>query len=199
MYQLAASMGLAMVSAGLAAKAKAEEDLANNVAQTERRKLQFNRDQQAYLQNMGAAKRQATSDTFNINLAAAEAEDQLALSRAGSGLTGASINELDDEIARSVGADRVAAQRNLENTQDSLDQQRIGANENRQIEANQKRFLPNVGKDILMAGAGALGAGLPSLNAKSFSSFDTKSQPSATGGGISSSMSTSRYSTRALI
>ena len=174
MYQIAAQMALSMYSSAQASKARAEEETANNVAQTEKRRLQFNRDQQAYLSNMTATKRQETSDMFNIGLAAAEAEDQLALSRAGSGLSGASINELDDDIARSVGADRVTAHRNSLNAQDQLDQQRVGANENRLIEAEQAKTSNNPSKDILNGALSTLGSQIGNINPAAFSAFNTQ-------------------------
>lgn len=139
MYQLAASAALSIYGAAKTAKAQAEQATADNIAAQEKRRLEFNRDQQAYLQNMNAAAKQNTADNFNINLAAAEAQDQLDLAMAGSGLSGNSVNELDDEISRSVGADRVSAQRNLIDSQDKMNQDRITKNENRLFQANQAR------------------------------------------------------------
>lgn len=139
MYQMAAQAALSIYGAAQAAKAQAEEDLANNVAQANKRKLEFNRDTQAFMQNTNALNKQDTSNNFNIGLAAAEAEDQLALASAGSGLGGSSINELDTEISRSVGADKVSAHRQLLDGQDALNRERINANENRTMDADQSR------------------------------------------------------------
>lgn len=169
---MAGMMAISMFSAAQASKAKAEEEMANNVARTEQRRLQFNRDQQAFLSNTLAAKRQETSDIYNIELAAAEAQDQLEMSRAGSGLSGASINELDDEVLRAVGADKVSAHRTSLMAQDQLNLQRTGANENRQLEANQARSSLDPARDIANAAIGSLGQGLATM-APSLEAFKT--------------------------
>jgi len=168
MYQIAAQVALSMYTSGLAAKARLQEEQANAIAQADRRRLQFNRDQAAFLQNVNAAKRQETSEQFNIGLAAAEAEDNLKLVQAGSGLSGASINELDDEISRQVGADRIASHRNEIQTLDQLNQQRIGNNENRSIETNMARQITNPKNDIRNAAFAAGGQAIGSLDPKLF-------------------------------
>lgn len=165
MYALAASAALSIYGAAKAAKAQAEEATANNIAATEKRRLEFNREQQAYMQNMNALSKQNTADNFNIGLAAAEAQDQLALARAGSGLSGASVNELDDEISRSVGADRVAANRAMIDGQDNLDRNRINANENRLLAANQSRsqdYTRGIKDSLLGAAAPFIGKAIDS-------------------------------------
>lgn len=160
MYQLAASAALSIYGAAMTAKAQAEQATADNIAAQEKRRLEFNRDQQAYLMNMNAAAKQSTADNFNISLAAAEAQDQLDLAKAGSGLAGSSINELDDEISRSVGADRVSAQRSLIDSQDKLNQNRITNNENRLFQANQARsqdFTKGISNALIGAAAPLVG------------------------------------------
>lgn len=178
MYQMAGAMAISMYSAAQASKARAEEEMANNIARTEQRKLQFNREQQAYLSNIIATKKQETSDVYNINIAAAEAQDQLDMARAGSGLSGSSINELDDEVLRAVSADKVSAHRTSLMTQDQLDTQRISANENRQLEANQTRTSIDPQRDIANAAIGSLGQGLASMDPSKLGAF-TKGTGSA--------------------
>lgn len=166
MYQLAASAALSIYGASQAAKAQAEQATADNIAQAEKRRLEFNRDTQAYFQNMNSAARQNTADNFNIGLATAEAQDALALAKAGSGLSGASINELDDEISRGVGADRVAAQRSLIDAQDSLNRDRLNKNENRLISANQARaqdYSKGITDAIIGSAAPFVGKGIESV------------------------------------
>lgn len=161
-------MALSIYSAAQASKAKAKQETQDAIARQERANLQFNREQQAYMQNVTATKRQETSDLFNISIAAAEAEDNLALATVGSGLGGASVNELNDEISRQVGADKIAVHRGTINQLDQLDQQRLGANENRTLEANQAKATTNVFKDIQNAAFGAGAQALGQLDPKLF-------------------------------
>lgn len=190
-------MAISMYSAAQASKAKAEEEMANNVARTEKRRLEFNRDQQTYLQNLSATKRQETSDLYNINIAAAEAQDSLAMARAGSGLSGASMNELDDEITRAISSDQISVHRGTMNAQDQLEQQRIGANENRQIDANQARTSSNPSRDIANAAIGSLGQGIASMDVGSLSAFSTKTGTASKGNMASNTRG--MYSTSAFI
>lgn len=138
-YFMAASMALNVWGAGQKAKAMAQEEAANIETQREMDRLAFNRQQQKFMQDSVNTKRQLTMDTFNINLAAAQAEDQLALHKAGTNLSGSSINDLDSEISRSVHADRMSSQRQFDETQTNLNQERTQANQNREISANLRK------------------------------------------------------------
>lgn len=139
MYQMAGAMALNMWGAGQKAKAMAQEEAQNIETQREMDRLTFNRQQQKYLQDTTNLRRQSTLDSFNIGLAAAQAEDQLALHKSGTNLTGSSMNDLDAEISRSVHADTMAAKRQEDETFTNLNQERIQANQNRQISADMRR------------------------------------------------------------
>jgi hypothetical protein len=138
MYQMAAKaakVGLDMYAAGEAAKAKQRQDMANAKLAMQARTTQGNREGQAFMTNMQNLKDQNTADNFNISIASATARDNLAMSTAGSGIAGASVDELSNQITRAVGADRVAAKRSMNSAQDAMNQQRIQSNENRIVEA----------------------------------------------------------------
>ena len=130
-----ASVALGVFAAGEAAKASQRNDMRQAEISQQSRKMAFNRESQAYLHNMNRLKEQNTSDNFNISVAEATARDQLAQATAGSGLAGASIDEMDSEITRGVAQDRVARERDMKSSRDAMNQERIQANENRVIEA----------------------------------------------------------------
>lgn len=137
-YKIAAKtakLGLDMYAAGEAAKAKQRMDIRNAKIATEQRTTAFNRETQAFQQNMQALKDNNTAENFSISVAEATARDNLLMSSAGSGIAGASVDEISNEISREVGRDRVAAKRNLTAARDAANQQRIQTNENRTVEA----------------------------------------------------------------
>ena len=123
-YIAGAAAGLQMFAAGEAAKANQRNDIKQAEIAQQSRKVAFNRESQAYLHNMNRLKEQNTADNFNISVAEATARDQLAQATAGSGLAGASMDEMDTEITRDMKASR-----------DAMNQERIQANENRIVEA----------------------------------------------------------------
>lgn len=134
-YIAGASAGLKMYAAGEAAKANQKNDIRQAGIATQQRNVKFNRDTQAYMHNQNQLKDQNTSDNFNISLAEAQARSQLASATAGNGLAGASIDEMGDEITREVSRDRVTSKRQLQASQDAMNQERIQSNENRVVEA----------------------------------------------------------------
>jgi hypothetical protein len=132
------------------------------------RSISTARETQAYLQNVQALKDQNTSDNLSISMAEAEARDNLLMSTAGSGIGGASVNELNTEISRSVGADRVAAKRNMSTQRDSMNLQRKQTQENKVREAELAQaynprddlsgaLLDSVGKGMSVMGGGGMG------------------------------------------
>jgi hypothetical protein len=138
MWQTAAKVGkvgLDMYAAGEAAKAKQRQDMANAKLAMQMRTTAGNREGQAFMSNVQSLKDQNTADNFNISVAGMQARDNLAMATAGSGIAGASVNELSSDIARSVGRDKVAAKRNLDVQRDAMNVQRIQNNENRIVEA----------------------------------------------------------------
>lgn len=126
---------LDMFAAGEAAKANQQRDMANASIAAQARKVSANREGQAYMANQQALKDQNTSDNFNISIAEAGARDNLDLAMAGSGIGGASVDQISSEISREVGRDRVAAKKAMQVQQDAMNQQRIQSNENRIVEA----------------------------------------------------------------
>jgi len=138
MYQMAAKaakVGLDMYAAGEAAKAKQRQDMANAKLAMQMRTTAANREGQAFMANIQNLKDQNTSDNFNISVAGMQAQDNLAMATAGSGIAGASVEELGADITRSVGRDKVAAKRTLDVQRDALNVQRKQSNENRIVEA----------------------------------------------------------------
>lgn len=138
-YAMAGSMALNIWGASQKAKAMAQEEASNIEAEREMNRLNFNRQQQQYAQQMSGLKQQQTVDSFNISLSSSQAEGQLALHKSGTNLAGASINELDAEISREAHADLMASQRQFNQASTNLNQERIQANENRQIQADQRK------------------------------------------------------------
>jgi len=134
-FKMGGAVALQMFAAGEAAKASQKNDMRQAEIAQQSRKVAFNRESQAYLSNMNRLKEQNTSDNFNISVAEATARDQLAQATAGSGLAGASMDEMDTEITRGVAQDRVSRDREMKASQDAMNQERIQANENRIIEA----------------------------------------------------------------
>ena len=133
--KMGAGVALQMYAAGEAAKASQRNDMKQAEIAQQSRKLAFNRESQSYLHNVNRLKEQNTSDNFNISVAEATARDQLAQATAGSGLAGASMDEMDTEITRGVAQDRVARDRDMKASRDAMNLERIQANENRTIEA----------------------------------------------------------------
>lgn len=156
MYAAAAQMGLSMFMAGQQAKATQQAELEAMKISGQQRTIAFNRETQAYSQTLQSLKDQSTADNFDISIAQAQAQDKLAMQTAGSGLSGASVDELDDEIQRAVSSDRIASQRNLDATKQNLDQERKMNNENRVFEASHIKATDHSG-DILNAGLSAFG------------------------------------------
>lgn len=142
-----AKFGVDLYAAGEAAKAKQQEDMRTAAIAAQARKVASNRDTQAFLKNQQDLKDQNTSDNFNISLAQAQAQDELALSTAGSGLAGASIDELGDEITREVSRDRVAADRAMRSASDAARINLKQENENRVYEA-ENMYVHNYAKDL---------------------------------------------------
>lgn len=166
MYQAIAGAATAAISLYAATekiKAKQMQQIADAELAQQSRNIAFNRESQAFMHNMQSLKEQNTSDNFNISIAEAEARDNLAMATAGSGISGASVDELSADISRSVGQDRVAAKRSLSTQRDSMNLQRIQSNENRIREAELAQaynprdelageFLSSIGKGMSMGG-----------------------------------------------
>ena len=153
MYQAAAKaakIGVDVYAAGEAAKAKQRMDIRNAKIATEKRTTAFNRETQVFQQNMQVLKDNNTADNFNISVAEASSRDNLLMSTAGSGIAGASVDEISNEISREVGRDRVAAKRKLTASQDAANQQRIQSNENRTVEAT-NAYVHDYTEDIMAA------------------------------------------------
>ena len=153
MYQAAAKaakIGVDVYAAGEAAKAKQRMDIRNAKIATEQRTTAFNRETQVFQQNMQVLKDNNTADNFNISVAEASSRDNLLMSTAGSGIAGASVDEISNEISREVGRDRVAAKRKLTASQDAANQQRIQSNENRTVEAT-NAYVHDYTEDIMAA------------------------------------------------
>lgn len=134
-YAKVAKAGIDIAVAAEQLKARQREEMRNAAIATQKRTVAVNRDTQAFLKNQQDLKDQNTSDNLNISLAQAQAMDDLAMSTAGSGLAGASVDELGDEIAREVGRDRVAAHRAFKSASDAARINLKQANENRVLEA----------------------------------------------------------------
>ena len=134
-YVKGAGLALNMFAAGEAAKANQRNDIRQAEIAQQSRKVAFNRESQAFLHNMNNLKEQNTSDNFNISIAEAQARDTLAQATAGSGLAGASIDEMSNEITREVSRDRVSKDRTMRASRDAMNQERIQSNENRIVEA----------------------------------------------------------------
>lgn len=159
---IAGKIGLDLFAAGEAAKAQQANDIRNaQVAQTSRR-IAGNRETQAYIQNIQNLREQNTADNLNVSLAEAKARDELAMATAGSGLAGASVDELSSEITRAVGRDRVAAKRSMDSQKDALNVQRIQSNENRIIEA-QNTYVHNYSEDLKSAALSSVGGQLENI------------------------------------
>ena len=137
----AAKIGLATFAAGLAAKAKTENDIRNMKLAMEARRVASNRENVAFMQNMTALKEQNTSDNFNISVAALQARDQLAAATAGSGIAGQSVDDLSNQITREVGQDRVNAKRMFDAAKDAERQQLKMSEENRVLEARNQQAI----------------------------------------------------------
>jgi hypothetical protein len=155
-YAKAAGAALKIWGAASQARALAKEQAANIEAERQMERLAFNRRQQKFLQDTTNVLRQQTVDKVNIRVAAAEAQDELELHRAGSNLTGASMNELDGQIARGAHADMMASKRATDESLTNLNQQRIQQNENR-IETTRQRKVGDYTSIIKSAMIGAAG------------------------------------------
>lgn len=156
---IAGKIGLDMFAAGESAKAQQRNDIRNSqIAQTSRR-IAGNRETQAYVQNLQNLREQNTADNLNISLSEAKARDELAMATAGSGLAGASVDELSSEITRAVGRDRVAAKRSMDAQADATNIQRIQNNENRIIEA-QNTYVHNYSEDLKSSFISSVGSAL---------------------------------------
>jgi hypothetical protein len=158
-YAKAAGAALKIWGAAKQAKALAKEQAANIEAERHMERLAFNRRQQKFLQDTTNVLRQQTMDKVNIRVAAAEAQDELELHRAGTGLAGASMNELDGQIARGAHADMVAAKRNADESLTNLNQERIQQNENR-IQTTKQRQVADYRRMIGTAMISAAGDAL---------------------------------------
>lgn len=149
-YVAAAKVGLDVYAAGEAAKAKQKNDMRNAAIAQQSRKISGNREAQAYIHNLQNLKDQNTSDNFNISLAEANARDQLAMATAGSGIGGASVDDIDTQITREVTRDKVAANRSYRAAADASNIERIQSNENRVIEA-ENAYVHDYSQDIMNA------------------------------------------------
>lgn len=130
-----AKAGIGLYGAAAAVKAKQEEQMANAKIAQQSRNIGFNRDTQAYLTNLQNLKEQTTELNVNIELASAAAQDSARVSGAGSGISGASVDEVNTSITRAVGADKAAAAKNYANQKDAASMQLKQTNENRVREA----------------------------------------------------------------
>jgi hypothetical protein len=162
MWQTAAKVGrvgLDMYAAGEAAKAKQRQDMANAKLAMQMRTTAGNREGQAFMSNVQSLKDQNTADNFNISVAGMQARDNLAMATAGSGIAGASVDELSSDITRSVGRDKVAAKRNLDVQRDAMNVQRIQNNENRIVEA-ENAYVHDYTSDLQAAFVNSVGGAM---------------------------------------
>lgn len=155
-----AKLGIDIYTSAEAVKARQQEDMRNAAIATQQRSVSFNRDTQAFLKNQQDLKDQNTSDNLNISLAQAQAMDELAMSTAGSGLAGASVDELGDEITREVGRDRVAAHRAFKSASDAARINLKQENENRVFEAENAYVNRNTSDELGGAVLSAVGSAL---------------------------------------
>ena len=146
-YVAGAKVGLDVFAAGEAAKAQQKNDMRNAAIAQQSRKVSSNRETQAYLHNLQNLKDQNTSDNFNISLAEANARDQLAMATAGSGIGGASVDDIDTQITREVSRDKVSANRSFTASRDAADIERRQSNENRIVEA-ENAYVHDYSQDI---------------------------------------------------
>lgn len=134
-----AGIGLNMFAAGLQAKAQYAADKENSKTQQLQRRMAFNRDTEAFLNNAALVRQQQTLDTLNLALAGQKVEDELAIGMAGSGISGQSVSELQADVTRSMALDKVAIDRAAAGNLDSARAALRDRNENRLMEARMAR------------------------------------------------------------
>lgn len=156
-----AGVGLQLFAAGLEAKAQFTADLENAKTQQVQRRIAFNRDTEAFLNNMSVLKKQKTADSLNLAMASQKVQDELTMGMAGSGFTGQSVSELEADMTRSFAQDQLAIDRAAEGTADAAKAGLRVRNENRVMEANmakttdytkgiQSALLSSVGSALAM-------------------------------------------------
>ena len=134
-WQYAAQAGLAMFSAGMQAKEQLRAEGAHNALMAAQRQIAGNRETEATLFNIRGIKQQEVSDLMNIDKASLRAEDAALVAKANSGLTGASLDDIDGEILIDVNNDKVSAQRMAAQNLDEQTKSLRYSNENRVTEA----------------------------------------------------------------
>lgn len=157
-WQYAAMVGINMYTAGLQAKEQIRAEGAQNALRAEQRRLETNRETEAALFNIQSTKQQEMSDSMNIELAAARAEDEALIATAGSGLSGASIDDINAEIQVEVNKDKVKTQREAVQRINEITSNLRYSNENRNIEASYTRINTNARRVIQNAGLNSLGS-----------------------------------------
>lgn len=157
-WQYAAMVGINMYTAGLQAKEQIRAEGAQNALRAEQRRLETNRETEAALFNIQSTKQQEMSDSMNIELAAARAEDEALIATAGSGLSGASIDDINAEIQVEVNKDKVKTQREAAQRINEITSNLRYSNENRNIESSYARINTNARKVIQNAGLNSLGS-----------------------------------------
>ena len=155
-WQYAAMVGINMYTAGLQAKEQIRAEGAQNALRAEQRRLETNRETEAALFNIQSTKQQELSDTMNIELAAARAEDEALIATAGSGLSGASIDDINAEIQVEVNKDKVKTQREASQRINEITSNLRYSNENRNIESSYARINTNALRVIQNAGLNSL-------------------------------------------
>ena len=151
-WQYAAMVGINMYTAGLQAKEQIRAEGTQNALRAEQRRLETNRETEAALFNIQSTKQQELSDTMNIELAAARAEDEALIATAGSGLSGASIDDINAEIQVEVNKDKVKTQREASQRINEITSNLRYSNENRNIESSYARINTNARRVIQDAG-----------------------------------------------
>lgn len=141
------SFALSMYTSGLAAKAKQQEDIRNAKLAQQKRSIDTSRETQAFLKNRNDLARQNTSDNFNTDVAGMQAQSEAVAAMAGSGISGASVNELSSEINREVAKDKIAANRTFRDTSESMQMDLKARNENRIWEA-ENAYVHDYTQDI---------------------------------------------------
>ena len=155
-------LGIDLWTSGLEAKAKFEADIAQSKVRQTQRRIAFNRDAEAFQTNIAIRNRQQTADLFNLQTAAAMAEDEAVMAGAGSGLTGSSISALNADISRSVAMDQIAIERAAKGDIDAARHELRQRNENRVIEASQEKMFDH-SKDIQTTFLKGVGSGLRNI------------------------------------
>ena len=159
-----ASAAISLWSSFQKMEAQDKELAANIKAEGEKRKLESKRKFQSFMLNTSRVQDQRALDTINTRIAASRAEDELELYKAGTNLSGASIDELDNKIQRDAHRKRQEFKREAAAKQTQLRQNLEQRNANDVATAGQARGTPNQTASAFINAAGAgLRAGGPDL------------------------------------